>query len=196
MKVFKAEPFHRYSAIAGKAIGLDRLFWAEEKHPTGFNRRMFDEDFGRMLLSLNRHDDALFKIDSSDAALTQRLLSNIETRYSSRSVEKILCELIEEIGQSLILSGKAYYFLYEASEQDEIHIMSFNSEGVAKIFSRYIQWVPKRKEEHWGRDDEEHPREIRILDASKAVSVKVVGTCVMQPLILSLFVCPPFLSRD
>ena len=28
------------------------------------------------------------------------------------------------------------------------------------------------------------------------VSVKVVGTCVMRPLMLSLFVCPPFLSLD
>ncbi|WP_323011965.1 hypothetical protein [Castellaniella sp.] len=169
MKIFKAEPFYRPSFIERNKVGIDRLFCPEEKLHPGFNRRMFDEDFARLLSSLNQHDGDSFKIESTDEPLTLKLLSNVRTRYSSRSIEKTIIQLVEKVAKSLVFFGRAYYFLYENTEQDEIHIASFRPEGVIALFGRYIQWVPKRRENHWDRDNEEHPREIRILDASKVM---------------------------
>jgi hypothetical protein len=41
--------------------------------------------------------------------------------------------------------------------------------ALGRLFGTHIQWVPKRRERHWDRDDEELPREIRILDAAKVM---------------------------
>lgn len=76
---------------------------------------------------------------------------------------------MEEICQSLIWFGSACYFLHDDAEQKEVHVASFSSAGVLRLFGTHIQWVPKRRERHWNRDDEELPREIRILDAAKVM---------------------------
>jgi len=169
MKIFRAEPSH-WHHFYDEQIGLvDSLFVKRERQKPDFNRRMFDEDFARLLNSMNRRGANLFTIASNDDKLMQKLLSNVKTRYAPHLVDEIIRELVEEIAQSLIWFGRAYYFVHDDTEQEEIHVASFSSEGVTRLFGAHIQWVPKRKEKHWDRDDEELPREIRILDAVKVM---------------------------
>ena len=99
----------------------------------------------------------------------QMLLGKVRTRYAPHPVDEKIRELVEEIAQSLIWSGRAYYFQQDDAEQEEIHVASFSSGGIVRLFGTHIQWVPKRRERHWDRDDEELPREIRILDAAKVM---------------------------
>lgn len=166
MKIFRSEPLHRHHFHDVHLGLIDKLFVKRDGARPDFNRRMFDEDFTNLSSAMNRRSGNLFDIVSNDEELTQKLLGNIQTRYAPHSVDETICELVEEIAQLLILSGRAYFFLYEDKKQ-EIHMASFNSFGVVRLFGTYIQWVPKRLERHWDQDDEELPRELRILDATK-----------------------------
>ena len=175
MKIVKAAPIHRHHFhnmhhnMHLKFI--DRLFVKSERNRerSGFNRRMFDEDFAGIFNFVNRHDNRLFDIVSNDDELMQRLLGNVKTRYAPHPVDETIRELVEEIAQSLIWFGRAYYFVHGHTENKEIHLDSFSSCGVVRLFGVHIQWVPKRKEKHWDRDDEELPREIRILNTAKVM---------------------------
>ncbi len=169
MKIFRAEPSH-WHRLCDVKIGLvDSLFVKREWLKQDFNRRMFDEDFARLFHSMNRRSDNLFEIVSNNDKLMQKLLGNVRTRYAPHSVNETIRELVEEIAQSLIWFGRAYYFLHDDREQEEVHVASFSSGGVVRLFGTHIQWVPKRRERHWDREDEELPREIRILDAAKVM---------------------------
>src|SRR5690606_37666089 len=101
--------------------------------------------------------------------LMQKLLGNVKTRYAPRSIDETIREWVEEIAQSLILVGRAFYFLHDDTEQEEVRISSFSSGGVLHLFGALIQWVPSCRERHWDRHDEELPREIRILNAAKVM---------------------------
>lgn len=169
MKIFKAEPLHRHNFPDEKVGVIDCLFIKRERQHLGFNRRMFDEDFARIFLSKNRHNGDLFKIVSNDDELVQKLLANVRTRYSSHSIDKTIRKLTEEIAQSLIFFGRAYYFLHDDSERNEFHVASFGPEGVVSLFGTHIQWIPKRRERYWEQDGQVSPREIRILDATKVM---------------------------
>ncbi|WP_298446891.1 hypothetical protein [uncultured Marinobacter sp.] len=169
MKIFRAEPLHQHHFHDVHLGLIDRLLVKRERERPDFNRRMFDEDFARLFRSMNQRSGNLFDIVSNDEELTQKLLGNIKTRYAPHSVDETIRELVEEIAQSLIWSGRAYFFLHDDTEQEKIHMASFSSDGVVRLFCTYIQWVPKRLERHWDRDDEEIPREIRILDAAKVM---------------------------
>ncbi|WP_218838545.1 hypothetical protein [Halopseudomonas pelagia] len=147
---------------------VDRLFIKRETQKPGFNRRMFDEDFSRMFHVTNQRDN-LFEFVSNDDELTQKLLGNVNTRYTQRSPDKTVHDLVEEIARSLVSSGRAYYFLHDDPAHQEMHIVPFSPRGVVRFFGIYIQWIPKRMEMHWDREDEEIPREIRVLDASKVM---------------------------
>ncbi len=169
MKIFRAEPSYQHH-FSDEKIGLvDSLFVKNERQKPGFNRRMFDEDFSRLFHSMNRRSGNLFEVVSNDDELMQRLLGNVKTRYAPHPVDENIRELVEKIAQSLIWFGRAYYFLHDNTEQEEIHVASFSSGGVMRLFGTHIQWVPKRRESHWDRDDEELPREIRILDTAKVM---------------------------
>lgn len=169
MKIFRAEPSHRHR-FRDEQIGLvDRFFVKRVRHKPDFNRRMFDEDFTRLFHQVNHRRGNLFEVVSNDDKLIQKLLGNVKTRYTSRSLDETICELVEEIAQSLILSGRAYYFLHDDKEKEKINVVSFSSDGVVRIFGKHIQWVPKRSERNFDREEEEIPREIRILDASKVM---------------------------
>jgi len=169
MKIFRAEPSH-WHHFCDRQIGLvDRLFIKRKRQNSDFNRRMFDEDFARLFHSMNRRSGNLFEIVSNDDELMQKLLGNVKTRYAPHPVDESLRELVEEIAQSLIWFGRAYYFLHDDTEQEKIHVASFSSDGVVCFFGTHIQWIPKRRKRHWDRDDEELPREIRILGAAKVM---------------------------
>ena len=167
MKIFRAEPSHWHD-FRDEQIGLvDSLFVKREWQKPDFNRGMFDEDFARLFHSMNRRN--LFEIVPNDDELMQKLLGNVKTRYAPRTVNETILALVEEIAQSLIWFGSAYYFLHDDIEHEAIHVFSFSSSGVVRLFGTHIQWVPKRRERDWDRDDEELPREIRILDAAKVM---------------------------
>lgn len=171
MKIFRAEPAH-WDHLSDVKIGIvDSFFVKRERQEPGFNRRMFSEDFATLFNSMNRQSSNLFEIASNDDKLIQKLLGNVKTRYgyASHRVDETIREFVEEIAQSLIWFGRAYYFLHDDKKREEVQVASFNSGGVVPLFGTHIQWVPKRKERLWDRDDEELPREIRILDASKVM---------------------------
>lgn len=167
MKIIRAEPSHWYRFRDEQMGLLDSLFVKRERQKPNFNRRMFDEDFARLFHSRNSRSGNLFKIVTNDDDLVPKLLGNVRTRYTPHSIDETIRKLVEEIAQSLIWFGRAYYFLHDDTEQEEVYITSFSSSGVVRLFGAHIQWVPKRRERHWDRDDEEFPREIRILDAAK-----------------------------
>lgn len=169
MKIFRAEPSH-WHRLRNEKIGLvDKLFIKRERSESDFNREMFNKDFAILFHSMNRHSANLFEIVSNDDEMIQKLLGNVNARDAQSLIDKTIRELVEEIAQSLICFGKAYYFLYDDTEQEKIRIASFSSVGVVRLFDAHIQWVPKRRERDWDRDDEEFPREIRILDATKVM---------------------------
>jgi len=169
MKNFRAEPlpwYHHHDVHLGF---IDRLLFKGERERPDFNRRMFSEDFARLFHSMNRRRGNLFQIVSNDDELMRKLLGNVKTRYAPRTIDELIRELVDKIAQSLVWFGKAYFVLYDDIEQGKIHVASFSSYGVVRLFGTYIQWVPKRWERNWDGDDEQLPREIRILDAAKVM---------------------------
>jgi len=169
MKIFRAEP-SRWYHFRDEQLGLvDSLFVKRERQKPDFNRRMFDEDFARLFGSMNRRTGNLFEIVSNDDELMQKLVGNVKTSYAPHSVDETIRELVEEVAQSLVWFGRAYYFLHDDTEHEEIHVASFSSDGIVCLFGTHIQWVPKRSERYRGRDDEKFPREIRILDTAKVI---------------------------
>ncbi|GAA2883409.1 hypothetical protein GCM10010837_41320 [Aminobacter niigataensis] len=130
---------------------------------------MFEEDFAGIFNYANRHSGRLFDVTSSNEEISARLFSNVETRYGPHPVDETVREWVEDIAQSLVRFGAAYYFLKDDAEGNDIHIASFGPSGVAHLFGTYFQWVPMRTERHWDRDDEEIPREVRILDSTKVM---------------------------
>lgn len=169
MKIFRTEPLHRHRFNDVHIGFLDRLFIKDEKERPDFKRRMFDEDFSGVFNHVNQHSRRLFDINSNDEGLTARLFANVKTRYGPHSVDETIREWIEEIVRSLLWFGGTYYYLSDNAERDDIHIASFGPSGVLYLFGVIFQWVPKRRERHWDGDDEEIPREIRILDSRKVM---------------------------
>lgn len=169
MKIFRAEPLLRHHFHDVRLGFIDRLLVKLKRERPDFNRRMFDEDFARLFHSMNRRSGNLFEIVSNDDELMQKLLGNVKTRYEPNPVDESIRKLVEEIAQSLIWFGRAYYSINDDTEKNEINVTSFNSDGVVRLLDTYIQWVPKRRESHGDREYEELPREIRILNAAKVM---------------------------
>ncbi|MGJ3257006.1 MAG: hypothetical protein ACFE0K_11850, partial [Alcanivorax sp.] len=139
MNILKAEPLPRYHYHDANYGFIDRILLKGERERSGFNRRMFDEDFSRLFHSINRRGGNLFKIVSNDDELMKRLLGNVKTRHASHSVEESIRKLVEEIARSLIWFGRAYFFLHDDAEQEKIHVASFSSYGVVRLFGTYVQ---------------------------------------------------------
>ena len=189
MRIFRAEPSRRHR-FDDKHLGfLDRLLIKDRNERPDFNTRMFAEDFGRIFNYANRNSRRLFDIVSNDDELIQRLISNVQTRNRPNSVDKTVRDWVKEIAQSLMWFGTAYYFLREGSERGDVHVVSFSSNGVARLFGTHIQWVPKRTERHWDQDDKEIPREIRILDSAKVMRF-AIRKPIKQMITAQNFGCP------
>jgi hypothetical protein len=169
MKIFRSEPLNLYQHHDSHLGFFDRLLVKGEQDRSGFNRRMFDEDFTRLFHSMSRRSSNLFEIVSNDDNLMQKLLGNVNTIYGSHTIDESIREMVEEIAQSLIWFGSAYFFIHDDTEQEKTHLVPFSSYGVLSLLGSYIQWVPKRRERHLDQDDEELSREIRILDADKVI---------------------------
>ena len=125
MKISKSRPllhFHNREAHLGF---LDRIFVRDEGRELGFNRRMFDEDFSSIFHYSNRRSGALFDVATSNQEVTERLLASIDTQYGPHGSDETILKWVEEIAESLIWSGKAYYYLWNASDSNRIRISSF-----------------------------------------------------------------------
>lgn len=173
MKIFKAEPLHRYQCHDSYLGFVDRILTKREQELPGLYQGMFNEDFTRLFHLGSRRNRNLFEVVSNDDDLVQKLLSNVSTRYVVHAVGEAILELVTEIAQSLICFGNAYFYVHDDTEQGNIHLNSFVSSGVFNLFGTIIQWVPKRRDRHWDQDDKVLSREIRILDAAKVLRFKM-----------------------
>ena len=173
MNCFKSEPSHWVRMCECKIESIDKLFIKSKKNSKTFYRRMFDEDFARIFRSKSRRENDLFEILTNDEKITQNLLGSIKTRYRPRQIQEVILRLVEEIAQQLIWGEKAFYYLYENLDEETFHIVPLSSVGVICLFGAEIQWVPKRIENYFDRDDKELPREIRILDSAKIMRFKI-----------------------
>ncbi|MBN8242442.1 hypothetical protein JF546_05425 [Nitratireductor aquimarinus] len=169
MKIVKGEPLHPHSVKDARHGFLELLFYGQNRERPDFNRRMFDEDFARIFHHSDRHSGALFDITSSNYDLTERLLKSVVTRYGPHACDKTIREWAQEIARSLMWSGQAYFYRWDDPESDEFKIRSFGSSGVSRFLGATFQWVPRHTERHWDRDDEEKPRELRLLDKRRVM---------------------------
>ncbi|WP_247842112.1 hypothetical protein [Pseudomonas sp. MWU12-3103b] len=176
MKIFKADPSYWFRTCETNLGFIDSLFVKQVRHKPDFLRRMFDEDFARLFHPRNRRNGNLFQIVSNDDGVMQKLLGNVQLRRSRRSVDETIYELVTEIAKTLIWCGEAHYLIFDDTENGGVGVASFNSQGVLRLFGRHIQWVPKRNERHWDRENIELPREIRILDSAKVMRFEVPKT--------------------
>ena len=173
MKFTVDRPAHHHQFQEENIGFFDRLLIRPQRQRPGFYQRMFDEDFARIFRHRNRTLGNLFEVDTNDQELSDRLLGNVRTRSGPHSVDQTVYELVEEIAQSLVRFGKAYYFLHDNAEKNETQIASFAANGVFSCLGRYFQYLPKRNVSHWDKEDEELPREIRFLDKKKLLDFRL-----------------------
>lgn len=168
MKLTRAEPIHTHHH--GNYLSwFDKLFVKVRDHTEGMNQHMFKEDFQNIFRHSNRTSEELFGIKTNNDTLAHRLLDGFETQSSPRSIDEKLTEITEEIAQSLLSNGKAFYYLHDNSEKAEMHIVSYNGESIIRIARCVFQFLPKRVEKNWDKDDLERQRELRLLNAKKTL---------------------------
>lgn len=167
LRILTDDPLLRQNFHDEKITLVDGLFLKRPRREPGFHRRMFDEDFANIFNILNRSSKNQFEITSNDDVLAQKLFLNVETRYAAGSVNEAIEELTEQVALSLVCLGKAYYYHFGNAEREASRIVSLDSNGVFRVLGNYFQWVPKRLQRNWDRDDEEYPREIRLLDSAR-----------------------------
>lgn len=167
MKIINSAPPLRYHLDNIHLSFIDEFFIKPKRKKPTFYRNMFNEDFARIFRSSSGRSSNIFNIKSNNDELTQKLILNIKTRYSHHSVDKKLRQLVEEIAQSLIWFGTAYYFLDDLFENENTKITPLSTIGVFCILKLYLQLVPKRRENYWDSSDNEHPRELRIIDRTR-----------------------------
>ncbi|CAM3036411.1 hypothetical protein [Vibrio diazotrophicus] len=166
MIIFGGEPLFRHYNQDVNLKLIDRLILKTEGG-FDFNLQMFNEDFTLLFRSVDRRGGNLFDIESNDNALLQVLLGNVRALYSEHTIDSTICELVKDIAKSLIWSGRAYYFVKKDIDNGKVYVVPLSSVGVFQLLGKYIQWIPERLERHWNKDDEELPREIRILETTQ-----------------------------
>lgn len=134
MKIFKAEPLHRYQCHDSYLGFVDRILTKREQELPGLYQGMFNEDFTRLFHLRSRRNRNLFEVVSNDDDLVQKLLSNVSTRYVVHAVGEAILELVTEIAQSLVCFGNAYFYVHDDTEQGNIHL-NHSAQVVFLIFS-------------------------------------------------------------
>lgn len=167
MKITRARPAHRHQFDEERIGLLDRLFIKPQRERPDVYRRMFDEDFARVLHYSNRRSGKLFELETNDQELSDRLLGNVRTLYGPHSVDETIYGLVEEIAQSLVWFGEAYYFLHDDAEKGKTYIASLAADRAFSCLGLYFQYLPKRVQYHLDKEDEVLPREIRFMDKTK-----------------------------
>jgi hypothetical protein len=128
---------------------------------------MFREDFLNIFHHGNGRSGKSFDIETNDNDLAARLLTNVETRDRRGRADERLLGLIEEIAQSLVWYGRAFYFIRDHDGRDEIDIISMSSENIFKIAGNIIQYCPSRLEGRGDGGEDRTSREVRFLDRRK-----------------------------
>lgn len=145
-----------------------QLHWIENLlvkpgvRPDGTNQNMFRQDFLNIFHYSNRDSGNQFEIHANNDQLTNSLLGNVKSRRSRRTIDESVRELVEQIAQSLIYHDRAYFYLHKNDE--EFHIVPHSSECIFSLAGILVQYVPRRLEKHWDREDVLRERELRILD--------------------------------
>lgn len=170
MKFHRSSPMLYFHNIEAQIDLLDRVFIRNEVDETGFNRGMFNEDFSSIFHYYNRHSSGLFDISTNNQTLTKRLLASVDTRYGPNGSGETIQDWVNEIAESVIRSNKAYYHLWDDPVSENIKISSFGSSGVSTFLGVTLQWVPRHTERKWNQDEQEKPREVRLLDGLKILS--------------------------
>jgi len=166
MRFVKGEPV-RSGYNETQLNWIDRLFVRTYEREDGLNQNMFREDFLGIFHHTNRRSANLFDIKSNNDKLTHRLLHNVQTRDNPQSIGRNLVSLIEEIAQSLMWYGRAFYYLHDDREKDETNIVSYSSESIFRFAGKTIQYHPNRVQRNWDREDVTTGRELRLLDDQK-----------------------------
>ena len=173
MKIVRASHPHLYD-LHGKSLEiLDENLIKVKWERSGFNQRMFDEDFARIFLSSDRRDRNLFNIASTDDKLTALLLGNVRTRYGLHPAHEAIIGMVEDIAELLVWFGDSYCYLSDDREEKKIHVDSFATDRILNFIGVYFQFLPKRCKRHLNGDDQELPREFRILDRSKLMHFRL-----------------------
>ncbi len=166
MRFVKSEPMRsRYHET--RLNWIDRLLVRTYDREGGLNQNMFREDFLNIFLHGTPRSGKLFDIKTNNYKLTHRLLNNVQTRYDFGSIDENLVHLIEEIAQSFMYFGRAFYYLHDDNEKDETKIVSYSSESIFRFAGKTIQYIPNRVDRNWDREDVTTGRELRFLDAQK-----------------------------
>ena len=173
MKVVWAEPSLRYQFHDESLSFFDRLLIRSRREQTGLNRRMFDEDFARIFRSSSHRSGGLFEVSSNNDKLANRLLGDVKTQYGPHPIDETIRKMVEDIAQSLIWYGDAFYFLQDEPEKEKTHVASFSRDRISNFVGLYFQFLPKRRERHWDREDEKLGRELRLLNRAKLMHFRM-----------------------
>ena len=173
INIYKSEPLRWHHFSRANLYLLDRLFIYNEPKGPNFNRRMFDEDFGRLFNYVSKRNQDLFEITSSDDRLLDKLLGSASSRSYHRNTSEQVVGLVEEVAQSLIVRGKAYYYVGQDNQHDGINIFSLNSNGIFHLFNYIFQWIPERLEKQWNQPKKLIAREVRVLNSRRIMEFKL-----------------------
>lgn len=169
MKITMADPVTEIQFHDENLTFIDRLLIKPRRELSGFYRRMFDEDFSRVFHPSSRRTGNVFDVSASDEEFSSRLFKNLSTgfKYTPQPVDEIIRTMVENVAQSLLRFGKAYYFLHGGPAKEEVYITSSRTERIFTLGGACFQFLPKRCVRHYGRDDEVLERELRLLDGKK-----------------------------
>ncbi|KGY07046.1 hypothetical protein [Vibrio sinaloensis] len=167
MKLVKGNPVHHYHYEIESLGFLEKILVRPVRKQEGFYQRMFNEDFSRIVKSFNRQNETLFKIDSNDKVLAEKLIGNVKGINRYRCLDTSIRGWVEEIAQDLVHFKTSYYFLHEDEEKKELHLVPLSSISLFRLLNIYIQFVPKRRNDYWSDNIELLPTELRLLDTRK-----------------------------
>jgi hypothetical protein len=168
MNFVRAEPTHTYHN-ENYLSWFDKFFVKTRNHTDGMNQNMFNEDFQNIFRYADRHSNKLFDIKTNSDTLAHRLLDGFETQYNPRSTDERLKEVIEDIVQSFLSNGNAFYYLHDNDEKSDTRVVSYSFESIFRIAGYLFQYLPTRVEKDWERKEVKLRRELRLLNVNKAL---------------------------
>jgi hypothetical protein len=130
---------------------------------------MFDQDIVNIFRHSINGSGREIAIKSNNEALTERLLLNVQTRYSRYGQSETIVALVEEIAQTLVWLGRAVYSLHDNEEQQSTRVVSCSLATFFRLFGMTFQYLPRRQERHLGSVDIILNRELRLLAPSKTL---------------------------
>lgn len=169
MKFLKSPPI-RTRLLESNLDWFDRLLVRLPKRTDGLNQNMFNEDFLNIFRHYGDRFKEIFDIQTNDSELSDRLLGSLDTRYGHRQHDQIV-EFVEEVAQSILYYGKAFYFVDDRGDDGAIALVNVSGQRVFKIFGFVIQYSPPRSSPGSNDGEIKSPREVRLLDRRKMLQL-------------------------